>query len=310
MFRAFAFVVILGALSITVEAEPCPGAKNSTIGKNPRMKVVELPGRLFFGVRELALDFDGSPHAYGARDQGQENICAGLAPIAPPCRGKFRGPCYKVCQTTFASWSRSGGDPANLGKTMCSVGLGGAECSLPHVRFQRAPYQSYFVSETSLKVSPTSHLTAKFWQQEQAAQLNPAAIRYLVVPSALIKQGISFGDVGIAMDARSRTSVPFIVGDGGGLGEGSVSLLADLRPTNPPQLQAGVSALGERVMRYKQGLTGDFRFVIFPHTASLVPGTRNVATQTSVELPAWIKSLALATFAKRTNEAEVLRCAP
>jgi len=64
------------------------------------------------------------------------------------------------------------------------------------------------------------------------------------------------GDVGVAFSGRTGEPVPFIVGDGGGLGEGSLSLLAALRPNRPPRLSRTTSALGEPVMRYRSGVGG------------------------------------------------------
>jgi hypothetical protein len=90
----------------------CPGAQFRTIAKD--VSVVRLSGKVFFRTNGLELDFDGSPHAYGLRDQGEEGICNGLAPLAPPCHGKYRGACFGVCESTFAAWSRNSGDPSTL----------------------------------------------------------------------------------------------------------------------------------------------------------------------------------------------------
>src|SRR4051794_17536924 len=111
-----------------------------------------------------------------------------------------------------------------------------------------APNQNWFVSETSLKTSPPSGRPDSRWLQSQPAQLDPSKIRYLVAPGALTRPpwNAKFGDVGIAYSAARREPVPFIVGDGGGLGEGSVSLLTALSPDRPPRPKKVVSALGER----------------------------------------------------------------
>lgn len=285
----------------------CAGGSTSPLGA---FQLTRLGGKIFFQARELALDFDGSPVAYGVRDQGQENICAGLAPSSGSCRGKFRGVCYPVCQSTFAAWSRSGADPSALGRTMCSVGLGGGGCSVPKVRLQSSPAQDWFVSETSLKTSPEAGPANAAWLQGQSAQLDPAKVRYLVVPSGLRRApwNVGFGDVGIAVNAVTGEQVAFIVGDGGGLGEGSVSLLSDLRPHDPPALKAARSALGETVMRYKSGIAGDFRFVIFPGSAERVAGAANVTTHSASGLPKWIETKAKALYRDTSSKDEVLAC--
>lgn len=304
--------LVAGLLSVSTSPSPpaqCAGAKLSVIG-NRKIAVANKTDRLFFRATSLELDFDGSPIAYGVRDQGQENICVGLAPKAPPCKGKFQGACYKVCQGTFATWSRSGDRPSALADTMCSVGLGGGGCSVPDVRLQASPNQDFFVSETSLKTSPAKGPVTATWMKDQDAQLDPATVRYLVVPGTLLRKpyGIKMGDVGVAYNAVDRVAVPFIVGDGGGLGEGSLSLLKALRPDKPPQLTKGRSALGGIVDRYTSGISGDFRFVIFKGTTSLAPGYTKVTRQSAALLPNWIDVTARAALEAKTNYEEVAAC--
>lgn len=287
----------------------CENATITKIGKR-KIEVANKADRLFFGVSELALDFDGSPIAYGIRDQGQENICVGLAPSTGACRGKFQGACYHVCQQTFAAWSNSGKPPSAIADTMCSVGLGGGGCSVPDARLQSTPHQDFFISETSLKTSPVTGPLDAAWIRGQGAQLDPAQIRYLVVPGRLMKPpfGVRLGDVGVAYNVANGIGVPFIVGDGGGLGEGSVSLLNALLPNDPPKLTKGMSALGKQVDRYKAGITGDFRFVIFKGTAALVRASTQTTQHNAAELPGWIDQTAKAMLDTRSTYAEVKAC--
>lgn len=302
----------LMALTIAGEAgAACPGGRTETLGKDQNtFTVTRLDNQIFFAVSSLALDFDGSPEAYGVRDQGQENICAGLAPSSGACRGKFRGSCYKVCHETFATWSRQSGDPGRLGDTMCSVGLGGGECSEPDVRLQASPRQTWFVSETSLRTSPKSGPTDPAWLRSQDAQLDPKVIRYVVVPLALREApwGVRFGDVGVAVNAAGGEPIPFVVGDGGGLGEGSLALLSALKPSAPPRLTTSVSALGEPAMRYRSGVTGDFRFVIFKDTAVLATGSSRLTTLTAEKLPAWVDQTATQAPKTQSSLAVILAC--
>ena len=308
----FLVSVALAAPSLHSAATTVQSCENATITKigKRKIEVANKADRLFFGVGELALDFDGSPVAYGVRDQGQENICVGLAPSTGACRGKFQGACYHVCQQTFATWSRSGKPTSAIADTMCSVGLGGGNCSAPDVRLQLTPHQDFFVSETSLKTSPITGPLNAAWIRGQAAQLDPAQIRYLVLPGSLMKAPfrVHLGDVGVAYNVANGIGIPFIVGDGGGLGEGSVSLLKALLPSDPPNLTKGMSALGEPVDRYKAGITGDFRFVIFKGSASLVQGSVQTTQRNAAELPNWIDQTAKALLYNRSTYAEVKAC--
>jgi hypothetical protein len=288
----------------------CPGVAAPVGGEKGPLATV-VGGKVFFGIRSLALDFDGDPHAYGVRDQGQENICVGLAPSTGVCRGKFRTPCYTVCQETFAKWSWAGHDVKTLPDVMCSVGLGGSGCSKPDVHFQSAPDQDWFVSETSLRASPETGPPPKGWKAQQAAQLNPETVQYIVVPGALTKApwNVSFGDVGVAISSTTGDLVPFIVGDGGGLVEGSVSLLAKLSPAKPPKLTTVTSALGEKVQRYTSGINGEFRFVVFRGTAQRAPGWGAMTALPPSKLMGWVDKTARDAFGKSSNVVELTQCA-
>lgn len=116
------------------------------------------------------------------------------------------------------------------------------------------------------------------------------------------------GDVGIAFNAATKQPIAFIVGDGGGLGEGSVSLLAALRPDKPPKLTKARSALGEDVMRYESGIDGSFQFVIFTGTASNAPGSPHVTSRPAAELNNWIDATAKSTFQNASSVAEAASC--
>jgi len=302
----------LPVLLCAAVATACPAwaACDTTTAKNIVKTTVRLlPNRVFVHFSKLELDFDGSPVAYGLRDQGQEGICNGLAPASGSCKGQFQSACFSVCQQTFASWSRTSGKVEDIPKTMCSFGLGGSNCSRPNVHLQSAPHADFFVSETSLKVSPNSGPIEHEWTALQAAQLDPATIPYLVAPGAISRVGVKMGDVGIAYNAANNVEVPFIVGDGGSLGEGSVSLLAALKPDAPPKLTPVTSALGEKVMRYRSGIEGEFHLVIFPSTASLTPGSHSPITSMGADaLAHWINDAAHDALQKRSNRAEVFAC--
>ena len=140
------------------------------------LSIVLTQDTLFFRTTSVQLDIDGSPYAYGVRDQGLEGIYNGLGPLQPAeCRGKNRGPCYAACQHAFSSWDRN---VATLGRSMCSIRLGGGGCSPHHIRLQPAPREEFFASETSVhvKAPTTSQITA--WIGRQDAQLDSLAVAY------------------------------------------------------------------------------------------------------------------------------------
>jgi hypothetical protein len=305
-------LAVLAGLAAMAAANVASGACPAQPVAVGRAAVTLVGDRVFFGVRELELDFDGDARAYGVRDQGREDICVGLAPLAPPaCRGKFTGACYPVCRQAFAAWSRAGHDPATLPATMCSVGLGGGGCSEPRVKLHAPPDQDWFVSETSLKTAPDAAATPPGWTLGQSAQLDPEQVRYLVLPGRLTRPpwNLAFGDVGVAMAGPAGEPVPFIVGDGGGLGEGSVALLARLSPNRPPRLTPGTSALGETVPRYRSGVVGEFRFVIFRHTARLAGAHPPMTALPASKLMAWVDQTALEAFRAQSSPAELTACA-
>ena len=301
-------LMLLGAAPL--QAAECRPTQTGVVTS---IAVAAFQDRVFFRLRALALDFDGSPVAYGARDQGQENICVGLAPNSGECRGRSGGKaasgigCTKVCQQVFSAWVKAGSDIGTLGKTMCAVGLGGGGCSTPQVRLQAPPHADYFVSETSLKVGPDTGAPPPGWAARQAAQVDPGAVNYLVAPSSLAQFGVGYGDVGLAYAASSQVAVPFIVGDCCNLGEGSVALLKALVPGDPPRLTGDTSAMGEPVGRYKSGISGDFRFVVFPRTRMLVAGTRAMTTGPASGLQDWVARRA-GDAAARTSRDEVMAC--
>jgi hypothetical protein len=308
VLAAVTALMMMGAAPL--QAADCRPDKTEVVAS---VKVAAFQDRVFFRLSALALDFDGSPVAYGARDQGQENICVGITTNSGECRGRSGGTtasglrCTQVCQQVFSAWVKAGSNLATLGNTMCSVGLGGGGCSKPQVRLQDPPHSDFFVSETSLKVGPDTGAPPKGWAAQQAAQIDPEAVNYIVAPTALAKFGVSYGDVGLAYAASSQTPAPFIVGDCCGLGEGSVALLKALKPGDPPRLTSDISAMGAPVQRYKSGISGDFRFVIFPHTRKLVAEAGAMTVGPASGLQDWIAQQA-GNAAGRTSREEIMAC--
>lgn len=288
-----AVVLLLGAGG--AQAAPCSGGV--ALADHAGKSVVLAQDTLFFATNRLELDHDGSPEAYGVRDQGLENICNGLAPLRPPeCRGRNRGKCFAACQSAFAAWSRNSEGPATLGRHMCSIGLGGGGCSVPAVRLQSAPRQEWFISETAVQTSPPIGSPITGWRTSQAAQLDPALVPYFVIPGGFrrLPWDATPGDAGIAMNATTGQTAHFVVGDiGGALDEASTALHTALRGGTPPSTGERNSALGERVRSFLGGSSGDFRIAIFRHTTSRV-GSSPMLTLTSDNLLAWIETTARA----------------
>jgi hypothetical protein len=152
------------------------------------------------------------------------------------------------------------------------------------------------VSESSVHVAPAAGVSVKDWIKTQPAQLDAQAIPYFVIPGGFRKQpwDATLGDVGAIMEGSNGTPRPFIVGDGGGkLDEGSARLLATLRGVPELSTVSKTSALGAPVDRLVGAKNGDFRVVIFRHTAPLHASQdgrkAHVLNKTAAELPDWIR---------------------
>lgn len=265
---------------------------------NSGKHVVTANDALFFQTRDLQLDVDGSPAAYGSKDQGLENICNGLGPLLPPeCRGNAQGPCYPACQAAFRQWNDAKVGPRGLGRFMCSIGLGGDGCASPQVRLQEPPREEWFISETSVRVRPPERTPLAQWIQTQPAQLDSQAIPYFVIPASFRRPpwDATPGDVGVVIDLPSGREASFVVGDVGGvLNEASARLLATLTGSERLPTQMKVGALNVPVARLVGARSGDFRIVIFRHTAPLLPKTERgqslVLSKTAQSLPNWIRN--------------------
>lgn len=279
-------------------AASCPGGVE--LGAFAGKRVVVANDTLFFRTASLALDQDGSPEAYGVRDQGTEFVCNGLGPLLPPeCRGRNRGACFTACQSAFAGWSRAGADIATLPDVMCSIGLGGGGCSRPAVQLQAAPRADWFVSETSVRSAPPAGTPEAGWSRSQAAQIDPTRIAYFVIPGAFRRPpwDATPGDAGVIVDMGSGRAVNFVIGDtGGALDEASNVVHARLRGTATPPITRRTSALGEAVDSYRTGMNGDFRVAIFRHTSRLKPRSSMLAL-TAEEIGPWIDTTAQARLA-------------
>jgi hypothetical protein len=276
-------------------------------------QIVVADDTLFFKTGEIALDIDGSPSAYGVRDQGLEDICNGLGPLQPPeCRGKIRGACYAACRTAFASWN---GKVDDLGTVMCSIGLGGGGCSTPSVRLQEPPRETWFVSETSVRVAPPAGTPLTKWVQTQPAQLDTAVIPYFVIPGKFRKSpwDATPGDIGLVIDADTQKQAAFVVGDtGGALDEGSARLLATLARVEQLPTKTKTNAFGESVERLVGARSGDFRVAIFRHTAPLLPAEERhgltVLDKPADTLAAWIEDTVKARLAEIGGAERVISC--
>lgn len=273
-------------------------------------KVVLLNDSLLFKTAKVKTDIDGAPSAYGRFDQGLEDICNGLGAIEPAqCRGVAQtGTCYRACQQAFRQWD---GELRNIGKTMCSIGLGGGECSEPQPRFQQAPRQDWFVSETTVRAAPPPGVGVKSWLSSQPAQLDALEIPYFVIPGKFraMTWDATPGDVGVVVDKASERALFFVVGDvGGNLDEASAKLLAQLRGAEALPLKNKENAFGKMVARLGQvTLDGDYRVAIFRHTSPRVPGTTRL-TKTTAELPAWIEAVGREKLSAIGGVRAILEC--
>jgi hypothetical protein len=99
------------------------------------------------------------------------------------------------------------------------------------------------------------------------------------------------------LDSNTGRLVSFIVGDlGGRLSEGSARLLAQLRGIENLPTATKVNAFGMAVDRLQGEMAGDFRVVVFRHSALLLPTEqrRNLSVLgiSSATLVDWITNTA------------------
>lgn len=292
---AITLVAMLGLSSSVAQTPHCSGSVRLADNSGKAIRLAD--DTLFFRTNVIQLDIDGSPGAYGVRDQGTEDICNGLAPLRPTeCKGKVRGACFAACRASFRAWD---GKPATLGNHMCSVGLGGGSCGIPQVRLQSAPRQAWFVSETSYHPAPPAGTSVGDWLKLQDGQLDSTRLAYFVIPGGFrsLPWDATPGDVGVAVGSGGGHAF-FLIGDSGGrLDEGSAKLLAALRGVESLPTQRKKNAFGIEVDRLIGALAGDFRIAIFRHTAERMPGQKIVLAKMSTELPEWIERTGRARLA-------------
>jgi hypothetical protein len=314
------------SLAAVVLFSTCAGVASATCDGGTRLSpyvtdrksgaskaVTQAKDTLFFRTARVKLDIDGSPRAYGVRDQGLENICNGLSAREPAqCQGEpARGVCYSACQRAFRRWD---GNPATLGQSMCSIGLGSGGCATVRVKLQPPPNEGFFVSETSVHLCPSAAGSEAGWLGNQEAQLDSAAVPYFVIPGGFRKApwDATPGDVGVIVRMPDGEPVPFIVGDtGGALDEGSAKLLATLRGRETLPVQAQANAFGKQVERLAGDLSGDFRVAIFRHTPPYDTDAQHRALMlrySAEQLPGFIRDAAKAGLEKIGGREAVVGC--
>ena len=300
-------------LSLLLLSAPSPGQDSNCpsrrqLADHSSKRIYLAQDTLFFRTSNIELDIDGSPRAYGVRDQGTEDICNGLAPISPPaCKGKVRGACYAACQSAFRSWN---GRPEDLHRVMCSVGLGGGSCGRPQVRLQSAPRSDWFDSETSVHPAPPAGQPLRQWLSRQEGQLDSEAIPYFVIPGGFrsLPWDATPGDLGVVVGPTGRTAF-FLIGDTGGhLDEASAAVLAALRGIASLPTRAKRNAFGIQTQRLSGAAEGDFRVAIFRHTSRKAPGEPPVLTLAAGEIPQWIQQTASTKLASIGGVETVRAC--
>lgn len=133
------------------------------------------------------------------------------------CRGKFMD---DVARIAAAGWT----DPS-VGVVQWygieaegSVKIAGRQVSHIKPVLQRDG-SGFYVSPTSLFDKEVAD------HADQQRYPNPLHVPSAVVPSSLVRNGISIGSFGVAIHTRKQIAVPFVVGDGGPrIGEGSPAL--------------------------------------------------------------------------------------
>jgi hypothetical protein len=218
-----------------------------------------------------------------------------------------RDPCYRHCQAAFRQWN---GRPQDLRQVMCSVGLGGGDCSVPEVRLQSAPNHEWFVSETSVHPAPPAGMPVGQWVRRQEGQLDSLEIPYFVITRGFrrLPWDATPGDVGVVVDGTGR-STAFIVGDtGGALDEGSARLLAGVRGLERLPTTRAQNAFGVEVDRLVGAVAGDYRVAIFRHTAERLPGQPTVLAIPAADIPAFIERVARERLQQIGGAARIRAC--
>jgi hypothetical protein len=273
---------------------------------------------LLFTVDRLAIDIDGSPSAYGVRDQGVENVCNGLSALSPEkCKGKAAAKaCYQPCRTAFKSWYDDGHELVKMKNYMASTGLGGAGGAPPALSLQDGDRSDWFVSETSTKLRIGDRPLKWDDITKQAAQVDPLVVPYFVIPGKFrnVSWDATPGDFGVIVAPQTKRSVRFIVGDtGGNLDEASALLVAKLAGLDNPPTVTEKSALGDAVERLASPRLGtsDLRVAIFRHSGKYKGslGAYKVLDQpSSGDFADWIDAEAGALLDKFGGVDKVVEC--
>jgi hypothetical protein len=315
---ATTFVALsLSIITATPSHAACDGLTQlATFNKRP---IAVRNDALLFSVNQLAVDIDGSPSAYGLRDQGLENVCNGLSALEPPkCKGKAAaGACYQPCRSAFKTWHDHGHDIAKMKNYMASTGLGGGSGSPPVLVVQDGDRKDWFVSETSTKLKTGAPLKSADITK-QAAQIDPLAVPYFVIPGNFrkIAWDATPGDFGVIVAPETKRSVRFLIGDtGGNLDEVSALLIAMLAGFDKASIKKGTSALGHEVDRLVSPKaedlgTNDFRVAIFRHSGKYQGSVGNlkVLDQPPGDLGPWIEKEAGALIEKFGGVDKVIEC--
>lgn len=324
-FRLLEYIAVVSIMLLAPSAyaaECMDGVRLPDFAGKP---IVLRDDTLLFSTNILKIDIDGSGRSYGVHDQGAEHICNGLSAAEPKkCRDVAqRGECFTACEASFRRWHAQGGDPADLGRFMRSIGLGGANGSMPKVRLQAAPNQDYFVSHTSVRYGPWRLGEPTDAIDRQEAQVEPFEVPFFVISREFrrLPWDATPGDVGVIVNANvPDRPVLFVVGDvGGKLDEGSAKLQEMLRgrPLVPLSKR---NALGKTVNRYgdlsyerEGGNAVDLRVAIFRHTSTFDPdisGSRIVLQSISgqEEMLKFIEDRAGARLAAFGGVEKVIAC--
>ena len=271
---------------------------------------------LLFRLRpgQMSLDLDGNEHTYGVRDQGLDGICNGLSALDPPdCAGVTpRGRCFAACQAALRAWDRT---PDGARRLFCSVGLGsgcGATFSAP---LQTGDNAAFFVSETATKYAPPPG-AARTWIQTQAAQIDPLAVPFFVLPPALrrLPFDASPGDAGVMVRTDgARPPAFFIIGDSGNngeIGESSARLHQLLSRSGTLRTKTETSAFGESVARTAVDGSPEVAVAIFRHSAVRPGDAGSLIQLTRDTVVDWINRTGADRLARLGDADALIACAP
>lgn len=233
LIRFLAVALLFGAASVAPAAESgsCSGVPLPGVGgKNVKAWKLSDGGIAAFSGMNVNIDGYGKAYHPRNREAGAVlHLCVGARIWLPDgssyegsdppanCTGKFM---TDVAKIAAAGWTNpSVGAVEWYGVSAeGSVTIAGRTVRGVKPLLQRDG-SGFYVSPTSLVDKNVADIA------NQRRYPNPLRVPSAVLPRSLAQQGVALGSFGVAIHAKTKQAVPFVVGDGGPkIGEGSPAL--------------------------------------------------------------------------------------